>query len=89
MINTVNKQKFHDNFLDIDLDLTPQEIVDYGIYLIEDRLEPEAKLEPEEYHEELKYYETTLKSLKDSNVDLKERVNKAIEVMEIANIYLY
>lgn len=83
MIDTVNKRKFHDNFLDIDLDLTPQEIVDYGIYLIEE------KLEPEEYHEELEYYEKAIKSLKDSNVDLKERVSKAIEIMEIVNIYMY
>lgn len=83
MIDTVNKRKFHDDFLDIDLDLTPQEIVDYGIYLIEEKLEPEA------YHEELEYYEKAIKLLKDSNVDLKERVSQAIQIMEIVNIYLY
>ena len=81
MVSATSKRKFHDNFLNVDLDLTPQEIIDYGIYVLEDELEPEA------FSEELEAYGKTLKSLKDSDVDLKERVNQAIAVMEIVNIY--
>ncbi|MCI7720537.1 MAG: hypothetical protein MSN52_05595 [Limosilactobacillus reuteri] len=81
MVSATSKRKFHDDFLDVDLDLTSQEIIDYGIYVLEDKLEPEA------FSEELEAYEETLKLLKDSNINLKERVNQAIEVMEIINIY--
>lgn len=75
------KTKFHDEFMDTDLELGPQEIIDYGIYVLEDELEPEA------YSEEVAYYEETLDLLKDDKEDMNERVNKAIDVLEIVNIY--
>ena len=33
MIDIASKWKFHDDFLNVDLNLTPQEIIDYGIYV--------------------------------------------------------
>lgn len=75
------KRKFYDEFMDTALEMNAQEIVDYGVYVLEDELTPEA------YSEELAAYENDLAMLKNEDADITERVEKAIHILKIVNIY--
>lgn len=81
MATTIKTRTFHDDFLGKTLVLSPEEIVNYGIYVIEDELLPEA------YDEELEYYHEELALLKNKNISLSERLECAISALESVNIY--
>lgn len=81
MTTTTKTKIFHDDFLDETLVLSPEEIVNYGIYVIEDELLPEA------YDEELEYYHKELTLLKNKNISLSERLECAISTLESVSIY--
>ncbi|MCH5378424.1 hypothetical protein CBG04_08415 [Limosilactobacillus reuteri] len=81
MVTVAGKRIFEDKFMDTTLELTSQEIIDYGIYVLEEELTPEA------YSEELPAYKRDLAMLKDNDTNMIERVEKAIEIMGIVNIY--
>ena len=81
MTTTTKTKIFHDDFLDETLVLSPEEIVNYGIYVIEDELLPEA------YDEELEYYHEELTLLENKNISLSERLECAISTLESVSIY--
>ena len=81
MVTTTKTKIFHDDFLDETLVLSPEEIVNYGIYVIEDELLPEA------YDEELEYYHEELTLLENKNISLSERLECAISTLESVSIY--
>ena len=81
MTTTTKTKIFHDDFLDETLVLSPEEIVNYGIYVIEDELLSEA------YDEELEYYHEELTLLENKNISLSERLECAISTLESVSIY--
>lgn len=81
MTTTIKARTFHDDFLDETLVLSPDEIINYGIYVIEDKLLPEA------YDEELDYYHEELALLENKNISLSERLECSISALESVNIY--
>ena len=81
MTTTTKTKIFHDDFLDETLVLSPEEIVNYGIYVIEDELLQEA------YDEELEYYHEELTLLENKNISLSERLECAISTLESVSIY--
>ena len=81
MTTTTKTKIFHDDFLDETLVLSPEEIVNYGIYVIEDELLPEV------YDEELEYYHEELTLLENKNISLSERLECAISTLESVSIY--
>lgn len=70
-----------DNFADKTFTMDPEDVVYYARNVLRDDLMPEA--EPDE----LKDYQATATKLGDKTISLSDRVQEALEVLEIVNIY--
>lgn len=70
-----------DNFANNSFSMDPDEAVSYALSILEGELIPEA--EPDE----LSDYQATAAKLGDENTSLSDRVQAALEVLEIVNIY--